>query len=147
MSASLISSLRALSLRTKPASRVLPTICRRQPTVRSISQSALAPMQASRRAITRPTATMAATMVQQQTRGMKVHSSVKKRCEHCKVSQCPKLWGQSMSEALGLCGGKPASDTGAIYTSFAAPTRDISSARANATAELTSYGYNISGWG
>lgn len=25
-------------------------------------------------------------MRQQQTRGMKVHSAIKKRCEHCKVS-------------------------------------------------------------
>ncbi|KAI0444924.1 hypothetical protein F4803DRAFT_220388 [Xylaria telfairii] len=83
MSASLISSLRVLSLRTKPATRVVPTLCRRQPPVRSISQTALAPTQAQRPAITRPAAAM--TSVQQQTRGMKVHSSVKKRCEHCKV--------------------------------------------------------------
>ncbi|KAI1737758.1 hypothetical protein F4680DRAFT_205504 [Xylaria scruposa] len=83
MSASLISSLRALSLRTKPISRILPTSCRRQPTVRSISQSALT--QAQRPAITKSTGTMAVALVQQQTRGMKVHSSVKKRCEHCKV--------------------------------------------------------------
>ncbi|KAH8167020.1 hypothetical protein CIB48_g1214 [Xylaria polymorpha] len=89
MSASLISSLRALSLRTKPATRLVPTLCRQQSTVRSISQSALAPTQAWRPAITRPAAAMA--MVQQQMRGMKVHSSVKKRCEHCKVSRHPKL--------------------------------------------------------
>ncbi|KAI0452308.1 hypothetical protein F5B21DRAFT_344473 [Xylaria acuta] len=87
MPTSLLSSLRALSLRTRQASRVLPTLCRRQPTVRSISQSALAPTQAQRPAIARRTGAMVATMVQQQTRGMKVHSSVKKRCEHCKVSQ------------------------------------------------------------
>ncbi|KAI0861340.1 hypothetical protein F4860DRAFT_177332 [Xylaria cubensis] len=85
MSASLISSLRALSIRTKPTSRVLPTLCRRQPTIRSISQSALAPTQAQRPTIAKSTGPMAAALVQQQTRGMKVHSSVKKRCEHCKV--------------------------------------------------------------
>ena len=37
----------------------------------------------------RPTTTGRAALFllqQQQTRGMKVHSSVKKRCEHCKVS-------------------------------------------------------------
>ncbi|KAG6001853.1 hypothetical protein E4U54_000976 [Claviceps lovelessii] len=28
---------------------------------------------------------MGVSLLQQQTRGMKVHSSVKKRCEHCKV--------------------------------------------------------------
>ncbi|KAI0804454.1 hypothetical protein GGR55DRAFT_658677 [Xylaria sp. FL0064] len=86
MSASLVSSLRVLSLRTKPASRVLLTPCTRQSTVRSISQSALAPTKAQRPAIARPAATISVTLAQQQTRGMKVHSSVKKRCEHCKVS-------------------------------------------------------------
>ncbi|KAI1746779.1 hypothetical protein F4782DRAFT_474240 [Xylaria castorea] len=97
MSTSLIPSLRALSLRTKPASRLLPTLCQRQPTVRSISQSALAPTQAQRPAIARPAGTMAIAKIlaQQQTRGMKVHSSVKKRCEHCKVSQHLKLRAQS----------------------------------------------------
>ncbi|KAI1353452.1 hypothetical protein F5Y01DRAFT_312945 [Xylaria sp. FL0043] len=85
MSASLVSSLRALSFRTRPASRVLLTSSPRQSTVRSISQSALAPTKAQRPAIARPAATIPATLAQQQTRGMKVHSSVKKRCEHCKV--------------------------------------------------------------
>ncbi|KAI0550533.1 hypothetical protein F4679DRAFT_583499 [Xylaria curta] len=89
MSVSLISSLRALSLRSKPASHVLPTLCRRQPAVRSISHSALT--QAQRPAIAKSTGMTAAALAQQQTRGMKVHSSVKKRCEHCKVSQHPKL--------------------------------------------------------
>ena len=36
--------------------------------------------------VTRPVARpLAVTALQQQTRGMKVHSSIKKRCEHCKV--------------------------------------------------------------
>ncbi|KAI0876960.1 hypothetical protein GGS24DRAFT_498399 [Hypoxylon argillaceum] len=82
MSTSLISSLRALSLRAKPASRVL---ARRQPALRSISQSALAPAHAHRPAMTRPTTTLPAVLAQQHIRGMKVHSAVKKRCEHCKV--------------------------------------------------------------
>ncbi|KAI3340573.1 hypothetical protein F4824DRAFT_496860 [Ustulina deusta] len=85
MSASLISSFRALSLRTRPISRILPTPSPRQPTVRSISQCALAPTRAQRPAIVRPAATIPVTWAQQQARGMKVHSSVKKRCEHCKV--------------------------------------------------------------
>ncbi|GAW21196.1 hypothetical protein ANO14919_107140 [Xylariales sp. No.14919] len=85
MPVSLISSLRALSLRTKPAFRIVPTLRRQQPAVRSISQNALAPAQAQRPAIMRPSAAIRATLLQQQTRGMKVHSSVKKRCEHCKV--------------------------------------------------------------
>ncbi|KAI0421839.1 hypothetical protein F5X98DRAFT_370467 [Xylaria grammica] len=91
MPVSLISSLRALSLRTKPAFRIVPTLRRQQPAVRSISQNALAPAQAQRPAIMRPAAAIRATLLQQQTRGMKVHSSVKKRCEHCKVSQVLKL--------------------------------------------------------
>ncbi|POS72983.1 hypothetical protein DHEL01_v208620 [Diaporthe helianthi] len=37
-------------------------------------------------AVTRPVARpLAATALQQQIRGMKVHSSIKKRCEHCKI--------------------------------------------------------------
>ncbi|KAI0190813.1 ribosomal protein L36-domain-containing protein [Astrocystis sublimbata] len=86
MAASLLSSLRALSLHTRPAFRLLPTTCRQQPAVRFISQSALAPTRSQRPAIAHLTATtLAATVAHQQTRGMKVHSSVKKRCEHCKV--------------------------------------------------------------
>ncbi|KAI1368241.1 hypothetical protein F5Y08DRAFT_279927 [Xylaria arbuscula] len=84
MSASLVSSLRALSLRTKPAHRV-PTLCLRQPTARNICQSALASTRAQRPMITNLAAKLSVTLAQQQTRGMKVHSSVKKRCEHCKV--------------------------------------------------------------
>ncbi|KAH8197749.1 hypothetical protein TruAng_008083 [Truncatella angustata] len=88
-SSSLLSSMRSLSLSAapKPAmarSTVFRSITKQQP-VRSISQ-AITP------ATTRPKmaiATMAAKAlqpkVQQQTRGMKVHSSVKRRCEHCKV--------------------------------------------------------------
>ncbi|GAW25626.1 putative ribosomal protein L36 [Rosellinia necatrix] len=85
MSVSLISSLRALSLRTKPCSRVAPALYRRQPTARSISQQALTVTRAQRPAIVKPMATIPLGISQQQTRGMKVHSSVKKRCEHCKV--------------------------------------------------------------
>ncbi|KAI1184134.1 hypothetical protein F5B17DRAFT_413298 [Nemania serpens] len=101
MSSSLISSLRALSLGIKPAStsasasRVfLPALCRRQQqpaTARRISQSSLTPARSQRptMTMTKPMETgmgmAAAALVQQQTRGMKVHSSVKKRCEHCKV--------------------------------------------------------------
>ncbi|KAI2638360.1 hypothetical protein GGS21DRAFT_488437 [Xylaria nigripes] len=86
MSASIVSSLRALCLGAQSTPRILPTIiprCR-YPAVRSISQSAFAPTQAQRPVIATP-ATMPAVLAQQQTRGMKVHSSVKKRCEHCKV--------------------------------------------------------------
>ncbi|KAI1500165.1 50s ribosomal protein l36 [Biscogniauxia marginata] len=85
-SSSLVSSLRALSLRTSPAARqVLRTRTRQQP-ARSISQMVLAPKSALRPGVPTTATTMAAqVMAQQQTRGMKVHSSVKKRCEHCKV--------------------------------------------------------------
>lgn len=96
MSSSLISSLRALSLRAnaKPAaSRVLPALCLRlrQPATRRISQSSLTPRRPTMTTkpaipVAIPAAAAAALIQQQQTRGMKVHSSVKKRCEHCKVS-------------------------------------------------------------
>ncbi|KAI0532887.1 hypothetical protein GGR58DRAFT_147619 [Xylaria digitata] len=98
MSSSLVSSLRALSLRTKPASRVLPTLCCHQPAVRFISQSALSATGAQRPAIA---TTVRAVAIQQQTRGMKVHSSVKKRCEHCKVRGSFRLgYDGEMSTAL-----------------------------------------------
>ncbi|KAI1396550.1 ribosomal protein L36-domain-containing protein [Hypoxylon fuscum] len=80
VSSSIITSLRALSLRSASAARqVLRT---QQQSVRSISQTILAPSTTARPAV----ATRAVQAIaQQQTRGMKVHSSVKKRCEHCKV--------------------------------------------------------------
>ncbi|KAI1252184.1 hypothetical protein MGN70_006757 [Eutypa lata] len=82
----LTSAFRALSLaapRAAPATRqILVGGARKQP-ARAISQAALSPRLAAR-----PTTALSALKVaiqQQQTRGMKVHSSVKKRCEHCKV--------------------------------------------------------------
>ncbi|KAK8133225.1 hypothetical protein PG999_001398 [Apiospora kogelbergensis] len=82
----LSSSLRAMSLASRPAAfrAACTTKLQQQQSVRSISQAVL-------RSASRPTTTAAAkalllpTIQQQQTRGMKVHSSVKKRCEHCKV--------------------------------------------------------------
>jgi large subunit ribosomal protein L36 len=161
MSSSLISSLKALSLRIRPASRVFPTQCL-QPTVRSIWQSALAPTRAQRpREIARSEAIPAA-LAQQQTRGMKVQSSVKKRCEHCKVSpslassgSCLFAVGRVMFMAFHVtllmpympcimrdwtpltlmlsrsCEEKPANDTEAISTLSAARTRGTNSARVN----------------
>lgn len=38
----------------------------------------------------------------QQSRGMKVHSSVKKRCEHCKVSFCQLTSNEPEAITLGL---------------------------------------------
>ncbi|ETS74729.1 hypothetical protein PFICI_13213 [Pestalotiopsis fici W106-1] len=94
---SLLSSMRALSLghhscksaastAAASTSMMLRSGTRQQP-VRAMSQ-------AITRATTRPktiTSTVASTAakalqpkIQQQTRGMKVHSSVKRRCEHCK---------------------------------------------------------------
>ncbi|KAK6949115.1 hypothetical protein Daesc_009188 [Daldinia eschscholtzii] len=80
---SLISSLRALSLRATriPATR---QVLRDQPT-RSISQAVLARSTAARPTMSIVNAAKAVQAITQQTRGMKVHSSVKKRCEHCKV--------------------------------------------------------------
>ncbi|KAI0170508.1 ribosomal protein L36-domain-containing protein [Pestalotiopsis sp. NC0098] len=92
----LLSSMRALSLgghssackaaaASRTSSMVLRSSSRQQP-VRSMSQ-------AITRATTRPKTIAVASAaakalqpkIQQQTRGMKVHSSVKRRCEHCKV--------------------------------------------------------------
>ncbi|KAI1138303.1 hypothetical protein F5Y05DRAFT_385753 [Hypoxylon sp. FL0543] len=98
---SLISSLRALSLRTSPAVR---QVLRTQPS-RNISQTVLAPSTTIRPAATTICAKRVTQAVsQQQTRGMKVHSSVKKRCEHCKVSH--ERWHQHFlprREAASLC--------------------------------------------
>ncbi|KAI2465161.1 50s ribosomal protein l36 [Annulohypoxylon bovei var. microspora] len=80
---SLVSSLRALSLRAAPATR---QVLRTQP-IRKISQAVLTPSTTTRPSATTIKATGAVQAItHQQTRGMKVHSSVKKRCEHCKVS-------------------------------------------------------------
>ncbi len=48
--------------------------------------------------------TGAAILQKQQTRGMKVHSSVKKRCEHCKVSQNFTCVKSGTAKALPLFG-------------------------------------------
>ncbi|KAM7197846.1 Ribosomal protein L36 domain containing protein [Rhypophila sp. PSN 637] len=57
---------------------------------RSLSQSTFHNPQSCQRACCRPTLVAQsqgakAVFQSQQTRGMKVHSSIKKRCEHCKV--------------------------------------------------------------
>ncbi|KAI1638723.1 50s ribosomal protein l36 [Biscogniauxia mediterranea] len=85
-SSSIIASLRALSLRTAPATRQALLRPRSQP-ARSISQTVLAPKSAMRPSLAAATkiSSTVARQQQQQTRGMKVHSSVKRRCEHCKV--------------------------------------------------------------
>ncbi|KAI1812960.1 ribosomal protein L36-domain-containing protein [Poronia punctata] len=77
MSSSLISSLRALSLRVKPV-----TALSTSSVTRHFSHNALVQTRTQRPALYSP-ATL--TIPKQQTRGMKVQSSVKKRCEHCKV--------------------------------------------------------------
>ncbi|KAI2604316.1 ribosomal protein L36-domain-containing protein [Hypoxylon fragiforme] len=80
---SLISSLRALSLRAAP---VVRQTLQTQQSIRTISQAALAPSTTARPTATAANPTRAAQVfAQQQSRGMKVHSSIKKRCEHCKV--------------------------------------------------------------
>ncbi|RKU41318.1 hypothetical protein DL546_004504 [Coniochaeta pulveracea] len=68
---SIVSSFRALSLAPTTARRTLRPRLPTQHAVRCLSQSIL------------PFAGVAA--LKQQTRGMKVMSSIKKRCEHCKV--------------------------------------------------------------
>jgi large subunit ribosomal protein L36 len=82
-SRSLLSSLWALSLASRPVAAKKALFHVQQP-ARPISQAILPAL----RAAARPTAVATAAgkaPSQQQTRGMKVHSSVKRRCEHCKV--------------------------------------------------------------
>ncbi|KAI0160784.1 ribosomal protein L36-domain-containing protein [Xylariaceae sp. FL1272] len=91
MPLSLLTSLRALSLRSKPvvtriASTAPTTLRKTQPATRHICQSALASKCSHRPVLDVAAKRIAAVdVVKQQNRGMKVHSSVKKRCEHCKV--------------------------------------------------------------
>ncbi|PSR88800.1 ribosomal protein L36-domain-containing protein [Coniella lustricola] len=72
----LSSSLRALSLSATPVAR--PAIQTRALSSAILPLASYSPLS---RALSRHTTPLA----QQQTRGMKVYSSIKKRCEHCKV--------------------------------------------------------------
>lgn len=88
---SLLSALRALSI-APTAPRIQPC----QHTVRGISHSVLSCSSPRQQLVRKdasqgqvPTSAVVGGVVAlkaQQTRGMKVHSSIKKRCEHCKVS-------------------------------------------------------------
>ncbi|KAH8887457.1 hypothetical protein GQ53DRAFT_749939 [Thozetella sp. PMI_491] len=94
---SLASSMRALSLASSTQSlrttarSTLPTQqarCLSQTLLASpASRQSLAPLTKFRPNISADSALKAGLSAtqQQQTRGMKVHSSIKKRCEHCKV--------------------------------------------------------------
>ncbi|KAK7987022.1 hypothetical protein PG988_002010 [Apiospora saccharicola] len=81
----LSSSMRAMTLASRPAGFRATSAATKQP-IRCISHAVM-------RSVARPTVMSAVTTaakalqptIQQQKRGMKVHSSVKKRCEHCKV--------------------------------------------------------------
>ena len=97
---SLASSMRALTLNSSAAvtcRAAIPKTLQQQ--TRSFSQRLLATHTCRHALCCRPTIARAlqganngAVEVQkQQTRGMKVHSSVKKRCEHCKVSM---VWAE-----------------------------------------------------
>ncbi|RYP12944.1 hypothetical protein DL767_010970 [Monosporascus sp. MG133] len=108
-SSSLLSSLRVLSLLSSAAapSRAAFTLLHRTTTVtrqlqpvRAISsQAVLAPGMAARPAAALQAKTQVTT--QQQTRGMKVHSSIKKRCEHCKVPYVPEVGDVAVALELG----------------------------------------------
>ncbi|KAF6822854.1 ribosomal protein l36 [Colletotrichum plurivorum] len=88
--ASLAASLRALSLTTVRAAALRP-----QTTCCTAASRAMSTAIMTRQPMQRPEALLArfgqkkgaavGSAVVQQTRGMKVHSSVKKRCEHCKI--------------------------------------------------------------
>ncbi|KKA27406.1 hypothetical protein TD95_000475 [Thielaviopsis punctulata] len=82
MVASLLCSLRALSLRVPRATLAVSGALVAQG-VRALSTAALAGSSVRNGAA--KGMVVAAVQQVQQTRGMKVHSSVKKRCEHCKI--------------------------------------------------------------
>lgn len=99
-SSSLLSSMRRLSLGVPASvSQHIPTV--RRPT-RAFSQAILSstirrrllPQTPTAAIVSQttiasktPAAPLGGALLQQQTRGMKVHSSIKRRCEHCKVSR------------------------------------------------------------
>lgn len=93
MASSLAASLRALTLSTARATipRAASTAATATAT-RALSTAVLTkqPAQKSESMLAQvgKSASGMVNAVVQQTRGMKVHSSVKKRCEHCKVSLC-----------------------------------------------------------
>lgn len=89
----LMRSFGALSLSTttrtllaKPAAPAAQAIRTISTTLLSRPRASVAPSSFARNAVQ---------AVTQQTRGMKVHSSVKKRCEHCKVGRYPDGFGGS----------------------------------------------------
>lgn len=93
--ASLAASLRSLTLNTARA-----TIPRVGATTTTTATRALSTAILTKQPAQRTESVLAAfgqkaaavgNAVVQQTRGMKVHSSVKKRCEHCKVSGFPSF--------------------------------------------------------
>lgn len=109
----LSANLRALSL----CSIALPTTAgSTQTQVRALSSAILPTSRAltSRRQSIPGSTTGAFGAVQQQLRGMKVHSSIKKRCEHCKVRHILEpahVIAARLSDKLGktrLCDGRRA---------------------------------------
>ncbi|KAH0443123.1 ribosomal protein L36 [Colletotrichum camelliae] len=90
MASSLAASFRALSLTTARAA-IRPQCC----AAAAVTSSARAnmstvimtrqPMAKTEALFAKKSVAAVAGAVVQQTRGMKVHSSVKKRCEHCKI--------------------------------------------------------------
>lgn len=109
-SSAFLASFRSLSLAVLPPSRTIMArsgLLMQQASHRCTNKVSHAPFTARQfssvsskkavqslqsRSIRRPT--LSAALPKQQTRGMKVHSSVKKRCEHCKVRRLP-LWNLS----------------------------------------------------
>ncbi|EFQ31830.1 ribosomal protein L36 [Colletotrichum graminicola] len=85
--ASLAASLRSLTLTTVRAT--IPRVGAPATATRALSTAILTKKPAQRSesvlAVFGQKAAVVGNAVVQQTRGMKVHSSVKKRCEHCKV--------------------------------------------------------------
>ncbi|KAF9876865.1 threonine dehydratase [Colletotrichum karsti] len=86
--ASLAASFRALSLTTARATAVArPPCCAHKVAARAMSTAIMTrqPMIKTEALFAGKKAAAVGNAIVQQTRGMKVHSSVKKRCEHCKI--------------------------------------------------------------
>ncbi|KAG6367858.1 hypothetical protein INS49_002054 [Diaporthe citri] len=85
----LASSLRALYLSSSASRPTMATPIPIRPHTDVSQARSLCSSMAPKRAlsvVTRPVARpLAVAALQQQIRGMKVHSSIKKRCEHCKI--------------------------------------------------------------
>jgi hypothetical protein len=146
---SLASAMRNLSLRNRSSIARWPIVAPQQRRALSATVPSSAQWKPSNhdrqatglsvpsRAVSRTTVPVSVQVTRQQTRGMKVQSSIKKRCEHCKVC-APALGGirkdaqfRDLTTRVRLSGEKAENDIGATSTSSALRIRDTNSDRAD----------------